>query len=109
MSTDRIAQLKAFLEQDPEDAFTHYALALELWKAGRRDEARKTFEALLARNPDYVGAYYHLARLYQELGLPEEAARTYQRGITTARAQGAEHALRELMEAWERFQEEQSP
>nr|BCX00871.1 MAG: hypothetical protein KatS3mg041_0917 [Bacteroidota bacterium] len=106
MSADRIARLRAFLQQDPADPFTHYALAMELWKAGHREEARRTFEALLARWPDYVGAYYHLARLYRELGLLAEAARTYQEGLAVARGLGDAHALSELQAAWEEFQQE---
>lgn len=38
MSQDRIAQLKEFLENDPADSFTRYALALEYAGLGEIQE-----------------------------------------------------------------------
>ena len=41
---NRVEILKGFLEQDPKDSFSRYALALEYVKAGQTDDARREFE-----------------------------------------------------------------
>lgn len=103
MNHDRIAQLKSFLEDDPSDPFTKYALALE-----HLEEAPKIsldlFKELLAAHPDYVGTYYHAAALMTELNLRTEAADVYQKGIAIAQKKGDAHALRELQTAYMNFQ-----
>ena len=41
---NRIEILKGFLEQDPKDSFSRYALALEYIKSGQTEDARREFE-----------------------------------------------------------------
>ena len=82
---DRIAQLKAFLEDSPGDSFLQHALALEYIKLNDDAAARGVFEALLAREPGYVGSYYHLGRLLERTGERDAAIATL-RGISAADA-----------------------
>ncbi|GIV57514.1 MAG: hypothetical protein KatS3mg042_0427 [Rhodothermaceae bacterium] len=96
---DRIQTLLRFLEEDPHDAFTRFALASEYRKRGDTDRALTFFEALVRDDPDYVGTYYHLGKLYQELGRLPDALATYRRGIEVARDQRDLHALSELQAA----------
>lgn len=96
---DRLATLLTFLEEDPSDPFTRFALAQEYLKRGQTDEAAYYFEALVDDAPDYVGTYYHLGKLYEGIGRKEEALAVYQRGIERARAQREFHALSELQDA----------
>ncbi|MDX1739653.1 MAG: tetratricopeptide repeat protein [Rhodothermales bacterium] len=93
---DRLAQLLEYLEEDPEDAFTHFALALEYAKRGENESALHTFERLVADHSDYVGAYYHLGALYQRLGRTDSAIETYRAGILVAEKQRDAHAKAEL-------------
>lgn len=99
MSTDRLEQLKAFYEEDPEDPFTRYALAQEHLKAGNLERALALFEELVQTDPDYVGTYYHLGKLYERLGRVDDALDVYDRGIEVARGQGEQKALSELKDA----------
>jgi len=99
MSTDRLEQLKSFHKEDPEDPFTRYALAQEHLKQGDTDRALALFEELVETDPDYVGTYYHLGKLYERLDRTDDALDTYEQGIEVAREQGAQKDLSELQDA----------
>lgn len=99
MSTDRLDQLLQFYEDDPDDAFTRHAIAQEYLKAGEAEKARVFFEALVEDQPTYTGTYYHLGKLYERLGCPDDALKTYEEGIRVAREQGAQKDLSELQDA----------
>ena len=64
---ERIEKLKEFLAASPEDSFLRHALALEYVKIGDEQQARSLFEELLARDENYIGSYYHLAKLLERL------------------------------------------
>lgn len=102
MSEARLAQLLTFLEEDPDDPFTIYAIATEYLKSDLQ-KARHFFEILLQQHPDYVATYYHAAHLYWELDLHAEAVRTFEQGIAKAREQGDQLALRELQSAYSQY------
>jgi Tfp pilus assembly protein PilF len=89
------------LETTPDDPFLQHALALELVKLGDDEGARGYFERLLARDPSYVGSYYHLARLLERVGDTAAAVAVYERGMDAARAAGDRKALGELRAAYE--------
>lgn len=93
---DRLATLQQFLDDDPDDAFTRFALAQEHAKRGEADRALAYYEALVRDRPDYVGTYYHLGALYRSLGRDDDALATYRAGIEAARAAGDAHARAEL-------------
>lgn len=96
---DRIAQLESFLDDDPDDAFTQFALAQEHLKQGDLDIAQEYFETLVAEQPDYVGTYYHLGKLYERRGAVEQAIETYEQGVDVARTQRDRKNLSELQDA----------
>jgi tetratricopeptide (TPR) repeat protein len=96
---DRIDVLLQFLRDDPDEPFTRFALAQEYRKKGNPEEALRYFEALAADRPDYVGTYYHLGKLYQELGRRDDAVQTYRTGIGQAAAANDFHARSELQGA----------
>ena len=98
---DRIKRLLEFLQQNPADSFVQHALALEYIKAGNDERGREVFEALLARDPDYVGSYYHLAKLLERNGALQEAIKCYEKGMEIAKKAGENHAYGELRGAWE--------
>lgn len=102
---DRLAQLLQFYREDPNDAFTRFALAQEYWKRGDTAQALRFFEELMRDHPDYVGTYYHLARLYRMLSRTEDARRTYRQGIEVARRLGEVKSLAELQEALRALEE----
>ena len=99
MSLDRLHALRAFYEEDPADPFTRFALAQEHRKRGEIGEALRFFEGLLSDDPDYIGTYYHLGKLYESLGRGEEAKRVYRQGIEVAGRLRDAHARAELQDA----------
>jgi Tfp pilus assembly protein PilF len=98
---ERIDKLRAFLKDSPDDGFLNHALALEYMKLNDANAAREVFETLLKRDPNYVGSYYHLAKLLESTGETETAIQWYEKGIETARRLGDRHALSELQAAYE--------
>lgn len=98
---ERIEKLKAFLLANPHDSFVKHALALEMIKTGDDNEARKLFEQVLEHDPNYIGSYYHLAKLHERTGDPDAAAAWYEKGIAAAHAAGDRHALSELRAAYD--------
>ena len=98
---NRIEILKGFLEQDPKDSFSRYALALEYVKAGLTDDARREFETVREGDPGYVATYFQLGQLYRTMGLKHDAEKTFRTGIIVAAKAGDEHTKGELEGALE--------
>lgn len=99
--SSRIELLKQFLEEDANDSFSRYALALEYAKLGRLEDARAELETVRDKDPNYLAAYYQLGQLYIKLSQPHEAEKTFRGGITVARKQGDSHTQSELEAALE--------
>lgn len=102
MSRDRIAKLIEFYEQNPDDPFTIYGLALEYTNTEPL-QAKHYFTILLEKHPEYLPTYYHAAALFSELDEREQAEDTYQKGMALAQKSGDAHALKELQNAYTNF------
>lgn len=100
-TVEKIEKLKSFLLGSPDDPFLKHALALEYIKAGNESGARELFLEILYRDPAYIGSYYHLARLLERAGEPENARTWYEKGMAEARKAGDGHAYNELQAAYE--------
>lgn len=98
---DRIARIQEFLQANPKDNFLRHALALEWQKIGADAKARELFEAILSDSPDYVGSYYHLAKLLEKMEETELAIGWYEKGMAAAKTAGDQHAYNELQAAYE--------
>lgn len=98
---ERIEKLKEFLRENPTDSFLQHALALEYIKLGNDAVAQKLFEEILSRDPDYIGSYYHLARLLERIGEQKTAIEWYEKGMAAAKTAGDQHAYNELQMAYE--------
>lgn len=105
MSEDRLAKLRGFLETDPDDSFTTYALALEHASLGERDKAVELLEALLKRDPRYVPAYQQLGYLYLELERPQAAQAILRTGIEVSIRENDHHAGSEMQDALDALEE----
>lgn len=103
MNQSRLDQLLAFYADDPHDPFTIYALATE-YRSTDPEKAREYYEILLRDHENYVGTYYHAAKLYDELGQKDEAGRVYKKGLKISRQEGNLHAYSELQQAYNKFQ-----
>ena len=98
---ERIEKLKEFLRANPTDSFLQHALALEYIKTGDDGSARTLFEEILNRDHNYIGSYYHLAKLLERTGEQELALLWYEKGMAAAKAAGDNHAYNELQMAYE--------
>ena len=98
---NRIEILRGFLEENPKDSFSRYALALEYVKLGQNDDAVREFETVKAGDPDYVATYFQLGQLYQKLGKTHDAEKTFRTGITVATKLRDDHTRSELEGALE--------
>lgn len=94
-----IQLLKSFLEMDPSDSFTQFALAMEYNKAGDIQQSEIIFKKLVESDPGYVGTYYHLGKLLEVLGKVDEARSVFKDGIVVAENSNDQHAASELKQA----------
>jgi Tfp pilus assembly protein PilF len=102
MSPSRLEQLLVFLQDDPDDAFTLYAIATE-YRNIDKQKAMEYYEKLLAEHENYVGTYYHAAKLYEEFGQNDAAERIYKKGMQISRQEGNLHAFSELQQAYNKM------
>ena len=93
--------LEEFVAQDPSDSFSRYALALELEKEARLEDAVNHLRELIARDQDYVASYYQLGRLLARTGCINEARDVYRKGINVANSAGDQKTAAEINEAVE--------
>jgi Tfp pilus assembly protein PilF len=98
---ERIEKIKLMLLDSPADSFLQHALALEYIKLGNDEDARLLFEEILNRQPDYIGSYYHFAKLLERNDKTDEAIKCYEKGMEEAMKAGDKHAFGELRGAWE--------
>ena len=98
---ERIDKLKAFLQATPKDNFLRHALALEYIKIEENLQARVLFEDILTESPDYIGSYYHLAKLLEKLEQTDLAIKWYEQGMQAAKKAKDNHAYNELQSAYE--------
>ena len=98
---NRIEILKGFLNENANDSFSRYALALEYVKLEQNDDAVREFETVKKNDPDYVATYFQLGQLYQKMGQTHDAEKTLRTGITVASKVGDEHTRSELEGALE--------
>ena len=98
---DRVARLKAFLEQSPNDCFLNHALALEYIKVGDEQGAKQLFEKTLQHDPNYIATYYHLGKLLERVGEQPRAIEIYEKGMAVCKAANEMHTYNELQGAYE--------
>lgn len=96
----RLNKLLDFLQDSPDDPFLKYAIAMEYLKAGDTGRALDYFKKLTSEHADYVGTYYHLGKLYEQLDKPDQAREAYKKGMEIAGKAGDAHALAKLKEAF---------
>jgi predicted Zn-dependent protease len=94
----RLAVLEDLVRAKPQDAFTRYALAMELKGQSRNEEALREFQTLTEKNPDYVATYLIYGQLLVNVGRTDDAKKILQRGASVAQKVGNAHAAGEISE-----------
>ncbi len=98
---DRTERILEFLKAQPNDNFLRHALALEYLKINENEKAKELFLAILNESPDYIGSYYHLAKLLEQMGEKEAAISWYEKGMAAAKEVKDQHSYNELQGAYE--------
>lgn len=94
--SERIESMKQFVEQQPDNPFPRYALALEMKSAGQLEDAVEAFRTLRERLPTYVPTYLQYGMVLESLGRIDEAREVLTTGIEVATAAGDNHARSEI-------------
>ena len=89
---DRTERILEFLKAQPNDNFLRHALALEYLKINENEKAKELFLAILNESPDYIGSYYHLAKLLEQMGEKEAAISWYEKGMAAAKEAKDQHS-----------------
>jgi tetratricopeptide (TPR) repeat protein len=95
----RLQRILEMLESSPEDSFLLFAAAQEYAKLQDYNSARNFYTELLAKHPDYTGAYLHSGKLYELQENTQAAVAEYEKGIEACRRLNAAHDLSELQTA----------
>jgi tetratricopeptide (TPR) repeat protein len=105
MNNSLLPDLLAFYEEDPNDPFNIYALAIEYVKSDSK-KAEQFFKILLTQHPDYLPTYYHAGAFFAALENVEQAEGIYQKGVALALLQKNTRAHQELQRAYNTFLDE---
>lgn len=106
MTINRLERLLDFFKTEPNDPFLKYALATEYVRLNNTEEALRYYLDLVDKHTDYIGTYYHLGKLYEQLGQQNDALKTYEQGIEVGKRIKDQHALSELLGAYNSLQDE---
>lgn len=87
----RTVRLQELLENNPDDVFLNFGLAMELLKEDRKEEAIAQFDRVLDLDPNYVSAYIQKGNALIRLGRKDQAKETLAAGIAAAKAAGDTH------------------
>ncbi|HMT30890.1 MAG TPA: tetratricopeptide repeat protein [Bacteroidia bacterium] len=104
MATNRIELLKSYIEEDPDDIFSVYALALEYSAIESFGEAIPLLENLQKNHPDYLPTYYQLGKLLEKTGNFSKAIEVYILGEQVASKQNDIKTRSELLAARENIE-----
>lgn len=105
---NKIKQLAQNVRNNPTDSFSKFALALELLKNNQAQKALALFESVYTLDPEYLGVYYHLGKLYQSMNRFQDAEECFKEGIVVAEQQNEQRTLSELKEALILLEEEKN-
>lgn len=101
----RIEHLLQFVQEDPDDPFNYYALALE-YQSVDKNHAIQYFDKLLREFPDYLPTYFHAAAFFTNNETADKVRQIYEKGIELSVRQKNGHAQKELENAFFNFQME---
>lgn len=102
----KIKTLARNIQANPDDSFSKFALALEFLKKNNLQRAKLLFQDIYTNDPEYVGVYYHLGKLYERLEYFDKAQKMYNEGMDVASNQEEHRTQKELQEALTQLENE---
>lgn len=105
MQEERLKILLEYLEEEPDEPFNIYGVAME-YMNNNPTKALTYLEKLLNEHPEYVPTYYHAAALYFEMEQFDKAEEVYKKGIEIAHHKQNMKAYDELKRAYRMFLDE---
>lgn len=105
MQKERLEQLFDFLKNVPNDSFLKFAIALEYIKKDNDEKALEYFLNIVQNDPNYIGVYYHLGKLYERIGKNQDAEKIYQSGMQITKQKNELHTYSELQEAYNQLKD----
>lgn len=96
---ERLKLIEEMLATHANDPFLNYAAALEYRKLGNLNRSIALLESIIRKNKDYLGAYYQLGKIYEEIHKPAKAKALYRKGREIAKEHNDNKTLGELTEA----------
>ncbi len=95
----RLERLLHMQQNQPNDVFLNYALALEWLKTGDSSRAISALERTIELDPAYLAAYYQLGQVLLDNSRKEEAISAFEKGIQQAQQSKDLKTLAELKNA----------
>ena len=89
--TDRLSQLRALLDESPDDVFLRYSLAMEHAGAGRYDEAAAELRRCIELDEKYLPAYVEAGKCLRSARRLDEAREVFSAGMELAAMLGERH------------------
>lgn len=102
----RLEQFKEFVEMDPTDTFSRYALAMEYLSAAQFPEAVLHFREVIKLDPTYSAAYFQAAIASQKGEQLDQARQFLLQGIDVAEKKGDWHTRDEMKAALQQLDED---
>ena len=98
MSPTRRERIEQMLQDEPEDTFLRYSLAMDWNREGEHERSLELHRELMKSQPPYVPSFFMAAQQLVDLDRVEEARTLLREGIEHARNQGDSHAAGEMSE-----------
>lgn len=99
VAMNRIEILKSYIQEDENDLFSHYALALEYISLEKHDVALIHLKKVNQIDKTYLPCYYQLGKCLERSLQQDEAAKIFQAGISVAKSQNDFKTKNELQSA----------
>jgi predicted Zn-dependent protease len=90
--SNRREKLEHLLDQDPNDVFLNFSLAMELAREGAPEEALARFDHVLTLDASYIPAHHQKGTMLIALRRFDQAGAALRAGVEAARAAGDSHA-----------------
>jgi len=94
----RMERLKQFLEENPRDILSLYAMAMEFQSLGELEQATAFLDRVLAVDAGHAASYFQKASILIKLGRIDQARATLTAGIPKAIEGGFLHSRDKMQE-----------